>query len=37
MTLLLIFNFLEILQVWRIEEDVIQRWICQNLSLIKRY
>ena len=37
MTWLLIFNHLEILQVWKIYEDnVIYRWICQNTHPIKK-
>ena len=31
------FNFLEILQAWKIyEENVIQWWICQNSPSIKK-
>ena len=37
MTQLLIFYHLEILQAWRIYEDnIIQRWICQNLHPFKK-
>ena len=38
MTWLLIFDYLKILQEWRIYEDnIIKWWICQNLHQIKKY